>query len=350
MTGAVLRIEGRPRGPRGRRRAGRLAAVVVLLAAAAACTRAEDGPVRASGYVEATEVRVAPEVGGRIVELAVEEGDRIAVGAVIARLDTSDTDLAIRRADAERAQAVAQLKLLQAGARAEDIRQARAQAESAQADVAAAQSELKSAVADLGRFEALLASNSGSRKQRDDAATRRDVSESRVKAAQERATAAAEGLARVRAGARREELAAAQARIDAIDASIASMRKNQADAVLKAPVGGVVTARLVDAGELIAPRTAVVVLTDLDRAWANVYVDEPFVPKLSLGQTIPLVTDAQQRIEGRITFISPKAEFTPRNVQTAEERSKLVYRIKVTTDNRQGLLKSGMPVEAEIPR
>ena len=80
------------------------------------------------------------------------------------------------------------------------------------------------------------------------------------------------------------------------------------------------------------------------------YVDEPVVPRLKLGQTITLVTDAQHRIDGKITFISPKAEFTPRNVQTAEERTKLVFRIKVTTDNRQGILKTGMPVEAEIPR
>jgi HlyD family secretion protein len=112
----------------------------------------------------------------------------------------------------------------------------------------------------------------------------------------------------------------------------------------------VVTSRLADPGEIVAARTAILVITDLDRAWANVYVDEPVVPKLTLGQTIPLHTDAGQRLEGKITFISPKAEFTPRNVQTAEERTKLVYRIKVTTDNRQGILKSGMPVEAEIPR
>jgi membrane fusion protein YbhG len=310
----------------------------------------DSSPIRASGYVEATEVRVAPEVGGRILELAIEEGDRVSAGALIARLDTRDTEIALQQADAERAQAVAQLKLLQAGARPEEIRQARAQADSARADVVAAESELRSADADLGRFEALLASNAGSRKQRDDAATGREVAMARVAAGRERARAADEAVARLLAGARREELAAAQARIDAMDARIAALRKSLADATLKSPVSGIVTSRLVDAGELIAPRTAVAVISDLDRAWANVYVDEPVVPRLSLGQTIPIVTDAQQRVEGKITFISPKAEFTPRNVQTAEERTKLVYRIKVTTDNRQGILKSGMPVEAEIPR
>ena len=99
---------------------------------------------------------------------------------------------------------------------------------------------------------------------------------------------------------------------------------------------------------MVAPRAPIVVITDLDHAWANVYVDEPQVPLLKIGQSATLVTDAGQRIKGTITFISPKAEFTPRNVQTAEERSKLVYRIKVTTDNRDGVLKPGMPVEAEL--
>ena len=98
------------------------------------------------------------------------------------------------------------------------------------------------------------------------------------------------------------------------------------------------------------PRTPVVVVTDLDHAWANVYVDEPAVPRLRLGQKVVLVTDAGQRLEGAITFISPKAEFTPRNVQTADERSRLVYRIKVSADNKDGVLKPGMPIEAELPQ
>ena len=331
--------------------ARRALAAGLLICVISGCRgRADEGPIRASGYVEATEVRVAAEVGGRILELPVDEGDRVAEGALIARLDTADTDITLRRAEADRAHAVAQLRLLQAGARAEDIRQAQAQAESAQADVVAVESELRAATADLARFEALLASNAGSRKQRDDAATRRDVAAARVKAARDRTIAATETVARLRAGARPEDLAAARARVDAVDAQIAAYKKTQADAVVNSPVAGIVTSRLADPGELMQPRSPLVIVTVLDRAWANVYVDEPIVPRLTLGQTIALVTDAGQRLEGKITFISPKAEFTPRNVQTAEERTKLVYRIKVTADNRQGVLKVGMPVEAEIPR
>lgn len=325
--------------------------MIVAMAVLTGCRGdADDAPLMASGYVEATEVRVAPEVGGRVVEVRVAEGDRVEVGAVIARLSTADTELSIRRARAERDQAVAQLRLLQAGARPEEIRQAAAQVDSAEADVRAAESELASASRDLERFEALLKSNSGSGKQRDDAATRRDVAAARLEAAKERARAAAENAARVRSGARAEEIAAARARVSALEAQIAIFEKSVADAVLASPVAGIVTSKLIDAGEVVAPRTPVVVVTDLDHAWANVYVDEPVVPRLKLGQKVALVTDAGQRLDGTISFISPKAEFTPRNVQTAAERSRLVYRIKVSTDNREGILKPGMPVEAELPR
>ena len=106
-----------------------------------------------------------------------------------------------------------------------------------------------------------------------------------------------------------------------------------------------------EAGEVIAPRTAVAVVTNLDEAWADVFVPEPAVPRLRLGQPARVFTDAGgSPLEGTVSYISPKAEFTPRNVQTAAERSRLVYRIKVSADNREGILKPGMPVEAELPR
>jgi HlyD family secretion protein len=329
----------------------RVAVLAVLAVLNAACGRgAAESPARASGYIEATEVRVAPEVGGRLIEVAFAEGDRVAQGALLARLDTGDAELALRRAEADRDQALAALRLLEAGARGEDVRQARAQAESAQADVRAAEAELEAASADLRRFEALLEANAGSRKQRDDAATRRDIAAARVSAARQRAQAASEGVARLRSGARAQEIAGARARVASTEALIATLQKNVEDATLRSPVAGVVTAKLADAGEMLAPRSPVAAITDIDHAWANVYVDEPVVPRLRLGQPVTLVTDAGQRLQGAITFISPRAEFTPRNVQTAAERSKLVYRIKVSVDNRDGVLKPGMPVEAELPQ
>jgi HlyD family secretion protein len=325
------------------------AVLVGIALLVAACSRNAAGPAnRATGYVEATEVRVAGEVGGRLLEVKVAEGDRVSAGDVIARIDTSDTELALRRAGADREQAQAQLALVRAGSRPEDIRQAAAQGQSAQAEVKAAQAELDAASADLERFENLLRASAGSVKQRDDAATRKEMAAARLRGAQDRAVAAGEGLARLKAGARPQEVDAARARVSASDAQIATLQKSAADAIVKAPVSGVVTAKLLDTGEMAAPRAAVVVITDLDHAWANLYVDERLVPRLKIGQPATLITDAGQRLNGTITFISPKAEFTPRNVQTADERSKLVYRVKVSADNKEGVLKPGMPIEAEL--
>src|SRR5688500_19977271 len=144
--------------------------VLILTLISAAC--AEEAPtdrLRVTGHVEATETRLAPEAGGRILTLTVKEGDRVQPGQVVMTLDTRDVQLAIQRARAEQAAADAQLRLVMAGARVEDVRHAQAQIETARAEVAATQTELGAAEQDLSRFESLLATNSGSRKQRDDA-------------------------------------------------------------------------------------------------------------------------------------------------------------------------------------
>jgi HlyD family secretion protein len=322
---------------------------LTALVAPACRDQAATGNPRVSGQVEATEVQVAPEVGGRVLDIPVTEGNRVKKGDVIARLDTRDVDLALQRAQADRAGADAQLRLLQAGSRPEDIRQAEAQAMAAASEVTGAQTDLAAAEKDLQRFEQLLQSNSGSQKQRDDAATRRDVARDRVASARARADAAREGVARLKAGARREEIDGARARVAVVDAQIAALERNRTDAIVLAPIDGIVSERLLDPGEMATARAPIVVLTDLDHAWAEVFVDEPQVPRLKLGGPATVFTDAGGSIPGTISFISSKAEFTPRNVQTAEDRSKLVYRVKIAVDNSEGVLKQGMPVEAEIP-
>jgi HlyD family secretion protein len=303
-----------------------------------------------SGHVEATEVRVASQVGGPVLEVRVAEGDRVQEGAVVVRLDSRDAELALARARADRAVADAQLRLLQSGARPEDIRVAEAQQTAAAADVAVATADRAAAEVDVERYERLLASSSGTRKQRDDAVARLNVARERERAARERMRSAEESVARVKAGARREEVEAARARIDAADLQIATWEKAVADATVYAPISGMVTSKLVNAGELVQRGQPLVVIADLDRAWANVYVDGPVVPRLKLGQAVTIHTDAGGAGRpGTVSFIASTAEFTPRNVQTAEDRATLVYRVKIAVDNSDGVLKIGMPVEAEIP-
>jgi len=309
---------------------------------------AEKAPPHATGYVEATDVRVATKLSGRAATVTVTEGARIEAGAVVATISTTDVDLALARVRAERAQAVAQLDLLLSGSRREDIRQAEAQAAAAAADRKAAEAEVSSARADEARFEQLLANKAGSVKQRDDAVARRELADARLRAASDRMSAASATVDRLKAGARPEEIASARARVATVDAQIASMEHDKSEAVIASPIGGVVAGRLIEPGELVAVGTPLAIIVDLDHAWANVYVEETLVPHIKLDQAATVVTDAGDRLPGRVSFIASRAEFTPRNVQTANERAKLVYRIKVSVDNSKGILKPGMPVEVDL--
>ena len=283
---------------------------------------------------------------------AVAEGDRVSAGATSSRGSTRRTPswrCGAPRPSATRPQA--QLALLRAGSRPEDIRQA-----AAQVRVGAGGRAGRAGGARRGRRRSRALRGAARSQRRLAQAARRcgDAAGGGGGAgrggAQDRAQARDRGARPARRPVRApQEIDGGARACRAVDAQIATLQKSarRRDGQV-ARSAGIVTAKLVDAGEMVAPRTPVVVITDLDHAWANVYVDEPVVPRLKLGQAATLVTDAGQRLDGTITFISPKAEFTPRNVQTADERSKLVYRIKVTADNRDGVLKPGMPVEAEL--
>lgn len=326
-----------------------MASALVALAGTTACGgETGDAAQHASGYVEATDVRIASKVGGRVLAVEVNEGQRVTAGQILIRLSTTDASLALTRLQAERAQADAQLRLLRAGSRAEDITQAEAQVAAAVSERAALTTELAAATVDADRFEQLVQKRAGSEKQRDDAVVRRMLAESRLKAAEDRVAAARAQLARLTAGARSQEVDAARARLAAVDAQIATLDNDVAEATLTASLDGVVSSRLVEPGELVAPRVPLLVIVDLDRAWATAYVEEPRVAAITIGQAATVITDGGDRLVGTVTFVSPRAEFTPRNVQTASERAKLVYRVKVTVDNRAGILKPGMPVEVDF--
>ena len=190
-------------------------------------------------------------------------------GQELARIDTTDTRLALQAARAERALAEAELRLRLNGSRIEDVREAEAQVVRAQADLEGAQK-------DLDRMEGLLTVGSGTTKARDDARTRRDVAKASLDAARERER-------RLEAGSRREEIDGARARVAAAEARIAQLEQQLADAVIVSPVAGVVTEKLAEVGELAARGTGIVVVTDLPNAWVNAYVTEPDLSRIRLG-------------------------------------------------------------------
>ena len=314
------------------------AVLVSLLSASAAasgCRKAADpNEIVAAGHVEATEVRISTKVAGTLLRLNVDEGAAVASGQELARVDTTDTELELETARADRAQAEAELQLRRAGSREEDVREAEAQVTRAQADLAGA-------ARDLERMERLLASGSGTTQARDDARTRHDVARASLDAARER-------LKRLKAGYRREEIDAAAARVQGADARIGQLEQQLKDAVIASPSTGVVTEKLAEQGELLARGTGLVVVTDLANAWLNVYVSETDLGRIRLDQEASVVTDDGQTRRGRVSFVASQAEFTPKNVQTRDERVKLVYKVKVALENRDGLFKPGMPAEARL--
>lgn len=308
---------------------------LLALGLLAACNDHRDpNLITASGYVEATDVRLSAKVGGRVASVKVAEGDSIEKGAVVATIETVDIELALRQARAEREVADAELRLRLNGARAEDVREMEAQLRSAESDLAGAER-------DYERLESLLERGSGTTKSRDDAKTRRDTLAARAEAIRQ-------SLARLRSGFRAEEKAAAKARLDAVDARIAQLEQQIADATIVSPVAGVVTEKLAEAGELLAPGAPVAVITDLADAWLNVYISEPDLPRVRLGMEAVVNTDDGQTRKGKITYIASKAEFTPKNVQTRDERAKLVFKLKIGLENEDRLFKPGMPAQMNM--
>jgi len=312
--------------------------ISVMLAAAVlavpACRRAEaPATIHASGHIEATEVRLATKIGGRLAELPPREGDRVTTGQVVAKIDAIDVTNDLARARAEAEVAAARLALLRAGTRKEDI--ARAEAE-----LARVEADLTGARIDLDRIEGLASRGTATTKARDDLRTRVNIL----------AKAAAGTRAEVdkaHAGPRREEIVQASAQKAAADATVTTLEQRVADCTVTAPREGTITQRAAEPGEILPPGGLLLVLTDVTSPWLEVWVDEPSLPFIHLGDKVRVNIDGQATGHtGTVSFISPTAEFTPKNVQTPEERAKLVFRVKVALANPDGMFKPGMPADA----
>jgi HlyD family secretion protein len=310
--------------------------VLAALAAAACAARADKGVLSASGTIEAVEVNVASKVPGQVLSLAVEEGVRVSPGDVLAVIDHAAADIQLRQAEAGVDLARAQLELLRSGARREDIQQAEAALKQAEAG-------LRPAAEDARRMRELFKTASVTAKQRDDA-------EARLTIAEAQRAAAAEALSKVRRWARPEEIRSAEARLDQAEAARDLLAKTIADCTITAPSSGTVTHKAVEAGELVAAGATVVTLSRLDSVYVMIYLTEREVGRVRLGDAADVEIDAfpGRPFPGRVTYISPEAEFTPKNVQTKEDRVKLVFGIKVEMANPEGLLKPGLPADATL--
>lgn len=346
----------------------------------------EAGSIRLSGNVEATEVQVAFRIPGRVVARAVDEGETVAAGQVVATLDSRELEREVGIRSAELAAATAARDELLAGSRRQEVARAQAAADgasarlrdleagaraqeiaSADAAVARADAERIKQEREFARAHALFGRGAISRQALESAQAANDVARARLdearqalllvregprpeQVAQARAAVAEAGqsLSLVREGARRETVAQARARVDQAREALGLARTRLSEAVVRSPLSGVVLSKNAEPGDVLAAGTPVVTVAALDNVWVRAYVDETDLGRVRHGQPVTVTADTYpgRSYPGRIAFIASEAEFTPKSVETRKERVRLVYRVRIEVANPDRSLKPGMPADA----
>jgi HlyD family secretion protein len=324
----------------------RLIPIIILLAAAISAgvyfyprltkKNAPANELTLSGNIEAHESLVSFKVQGRVIALPIEEGQQVEQGALLARLEDADFRQKVRIDEAAVAVRQSSLALTLAGTREQEVKASQQAAIDAQADLA----EKK---LDNNRAQQLFAKDEISAQDRDLAATALKRADAAFKAAEQRYNEAVEG-------SRKEDVAIARANLNEANADLGLSRIDESYTTLRAPSAGVITVREAELGEVVEPGSPVVTLADLDHLWLRAYVAETDLGRIHWGQDAIITADTYpgKQYHGRISFISPDAEFTPKSVQTSEERVTLVYRIKIDIDNPNHELKPGMPADAHL--
>jgi HlyD family secretion protein len=316
-------------------------AAVVVSAVLLAIVLLRRGPgegddVLASGTVEATTADLGFATGGRLASVLVREGDAVRAGQPLARLERTELDARRRVAEAQVAAASALLDEARRGPRAEEIAQARAM-------LAAAASRLDDAVRDAARAQRLHDGGAISREALDKAMLQQAV----ARAQHEQAREALRALER---GTRSERIVAAEAHLEQARAALAQVDAHLDDAEARAPFDGVVSVRHREPGETVAPGAPVVSLLDMADRWVRIYVRAPDIVRIAVGRPARILADRDTTSYGGVVaHIASEAEFTPRTVQTPDERAKLVYAVRVRiTGDPDGRLKPGLPVDVRL--
>jgi membrane fusion protein YbhG len=306
-----------------------------LLILVPGCAR-QSNFVEGSGTIEMDEVEVASLVGGRLLRLLVNEGDRVEAGDTLVYLGHGEIAGEIQSRTAETDRAEALWRDQERGPR-------EAERKTARADLDAAETSLGLLNAELRRIEALQKQNLAADADVDRARAARDEAAARRAVADER-------LALVEEGYRRDQVAAARKAVDAAKGNLLSSMAKGRELVLTAPIHGVVLFKNVQRGEVVAPGTSILTLGNPDSLWMRCYLSTPEVARIRLGgrAQVHVLGWEKRGFPGRVTEIATRAEFTPRSALTEEERASVVFGVKIALDPTNGILKPGLPADARI--
>ena len=294
------------------------------------------------GNIDLRQVELAFNNSERITAVLVQEGDRVRPGEVVARLDTSRLEPLVAQAQAQADAQQQVVERLHNGSRPEEIAQSRANVEAARADA-------ENAAAQYQRLKTLASQTSGARHE---PAGLRTMPRRALDVAQARLDVNQKALDLELAGPRKEDIAQAEAQLGANLAQLSFLKQQLADAQLTAPANGVIRSRLMEAGELSTPQKPVFSIAITDPKWVRAYVSEPDLGDVHPGMPAQVAVDSfpNRRFKGWIGFISPIAEFTPKEVQTQELRTSLVYEVRVFVEDASDDLRLGMPATVYLSR
>ena len=341
-----------------------------------------------SGTVETREIQIGSRIGGRVTEVPVEEGQMVKSGSLLVRFECDEVKAQRAQAEAALEQAQADLDKMMRGNRPEEIAQAEATAqaqkaafaearngprrqeiEQAQADYKAASADATNAKVFYERMEKLVAADTISRQQFDDARDKRDAAVQRAESARQRlellqAGTRAENLdaaeakfkqaeaaaVLVRRGFRKEDIDSARGRLAQAQGKVAELDARLREAELTAPADAVVEVVSARPGDLVPAGRIVITMLEASQLWVKVYVPETDLAHVHLGQKATVRVDSfgNRAFDGHVGQIASQAEFLPRNVQTKSDREHQVFGVKVYVDNSQQVLKSGMSATVRL--
>ena len=304
-----------------------------------------------SGNVEVTETALGFRIPGRMIARLKDEGDMVTAGELLAELDDGDQRVALAKVIAERDRARAALDDLLQGSRKQQIREAEQAVARAMASLNRATADRDLARTDFKRFETLYTDAVVSRQEYDVARTAFLTAQKGVEEQEATLRSAKANLDLVREGFRSGDIDEARAGLASAEQGVEEARLRLGYTKLYAPFSGTVLTRAAEPGEYLGAGSVVLTMADLSRVFVRAFVPEPDLVRVKQGDMLRVSVDglAGTSFTGRVGFIADEAEFTPKTVQTPEERVKLVYRIKVYVDNPDRLLKAGMPARVHIP-
>jgi len=316
--------------------------VVLLLAGAAAAayffnSHEDESALTLYGNVDIREVELGFRVPGRLAAMDVDEGETVTAGQRLARIDPQPYEDALAAAEAGVLQAEANVDKLESGARPQEVQQARA-------GVHEAEAAFRDAERNFERQQGLVETGASSQRILDAAAAQRDATAARLASAREALALAQEGF-------RSEDIAAARANLAAAVARRDQAKTQLDDTELTAPSDGTLLARIREPGSMLMQGEPVYTLSLDKPVYVRAYVAEPDLGATAPGTLVDVTSDASDKVyKGRIGFVSPRAEFTPKSVETTELRTDLVYRLRIVVTDADSRLRQGMPVTVEVPR